>query len=56
MRRGRGDDDGDELLELGVNVCGTHVDFMIGGPEVEVDGLTRDGEAVPLLRNEVWQL
>jgi hypothetical protein len=29
---------------------------MVGGPEVEVDGLTRDGSAVPLLREDVWQL
>jgi aminopeptidase len=47
---------GDELLELGVNVATVHTDFMIGGPEVEVDGLTADGDAVPLLRDEAWQL
>jgi aminopeptidase len=47
---------GDELLELGVNVATVHTDFMIGGPEVEVDGLTAEGEAVPLLRDDVWQL
>jgi aminopeptidase len=46
----------DELLERGVNVSGAHTDFMIGGPEVEVDGLTSSGEAVPLLRDNVWQL
>jgi aminopeptidase len=50
---GKGDD---ELLELGVNVSGAHTDFMIGGPEVEVDGLTADGEAVPILRREAWSL
>jgi aminopeptidase len=47
---------GEELLELGVNVATVHTDFMIGGPEVEVDGLTADGEAVPLLRGDAWQL
>jgi hypothetical protein len=29
---------------------------MIGGPELEVDALLADGTAVPLIRNEVWQL
>jgi aminopeptidase len=33
-----------------------HTDFMIGGPEVAVDGLTRDGTTIPLLRDDVWQL
>jgi aminopeptidase len=47
---------GDELLELGVNVSGAHTDFMIGGPDVEVDGVTTDGDAVPVLRGDVWQL
>jgi len=33
-----------------------HVDFMIGGPEVDVTGITREGERVPVLRGSVWQL
>jgi leucyl aminopeptidase (aminopeptidase T) len=29
---------------------------MVGGPEVAVDGITRDGKRVPILREDVWQL
>jgi len=29
---------------------------MIGGPEVDVDGVTRDGRTVPILREDNWQL
>ena len=46
----------DEPPEDGFNVSSVHSDFMIGGPEVEVDAVTRDGRTVPLLRDDVWQL
>ncbi|HLX33559.1 MAG TPA: aminopeptidase [Gaiellaceae bacterium] len=40
----------------GMNVAHLHVDFMVGGPELEVDALLADGTAVPLIREENWQL
>jgi aminopeptidase len=40
----------------GCNVANVHVDFMVGGPELEVDALLDDGSAVPLIRDEEWQL
>jgi aminopeptidase len=39
-----------------LNVANMHVDFMVGGPELEVDALLADGTAVPLIQNEEWKL
>ena len=38
-----------------INKSKVHVDFMIGSPELHVDGITRDGRHVPVLRNGAWQ-
>lgn len=45
-----------EQRDHGLNYSKVHTDFMIGHPELEVDGLKKDGEAIPILRNETWQL
>ncbi|HEY1316910.1 MAG TPA: aminopeptidase [Gaiella sp.] len=39
-----------------VNASEIHVDFMIGSPELDVDGITSDGDVVPLLRSGAWQV
>jgi aminopeptidase len=40
----------------GFNVANMHIDFMVGGSELEVDAVLSDGTEVPLIRNEEWQL
>jgi aminopeptidase len=39
-----------------LNHSSIHVDFMIGGDDVAVTGVTREGEDVPVLRDGAWQL
>lgn len=41
---------------LGINQSHVHVDFAIGGPEVEVDGIDARGERVPILAGDDWLL
>jgi len=40
----------------GLNVANMHLDFMVGGPDLEVDAVLTDGTVVPLVRGEEWQL
>jgi aminopeptidase len=39
-----------------VNRSSIHLDFMIGSDNVEVTGITRDGQRVPVLRRSTWQI
>jgi aminopeptidase len=46
----------DDDVKSRVNESGQHVDFMIGSLELDVDGVTADGERVPVLRDGDWQI
>ena len=39
-----------------INDSAIHVDFMIGSPDVRVDGRTADGDEIPVLVDGRWQL
>jgi aminopeptidase len=39
-----------------LNRSAIHVDFMVGSADVEVTGITREGERVPVLRDSAWQV
>jgi aminopeptidase len=39
-----------------LNRSSIHIDFMIGAPNVDVTGITREGERLPVLRESAWQL
>jgi aminopeptidase len=39
-----------------INASGVHVDFMIGGDDVAVSGVTAEGDEVPVLRGGTWQI
>ena len=44
----------DELFAAGVNKSATHVDFMIGTEDLNIDGIKKDGTVVPIFRNGNW--
>jgi aminopeptidase len=46
--------DEEELVRRGANRSLIHVDWMIGSPEVEVDGLDEAGRATPVMRGGEW--
>lgn len=44
----------EQLSEKGMNQSLTHVDFMMGSPEMNIDGITDDGSVEPIFRNGDW--
>ena len=44
----------DELKEIGFNESLTHVDFMIGSEQLDIDGIREDGSVEPIFRNGNW--
>ncbi|MDS9473346.1 aminopeptidase [Sporosarcina pasteurii] len=44
----------EELEEHGLNQSITHVDFMVGSEDMDIDGILEDGTAEPIFRNGNW--
>jgi aminopeptidase len=51
---GTNDMSAEEKLAKGMNTSLVHVDWMIGSGALNVDGITHDGNAEPLMRNGEW--
>lgn len=46
----------EELAAAGANVSLTHVDFMMGSAELDIDGETSDGRLIPVFRQGNWAM
>lgn len=44
----------EELLAHHMNVSAAHVDFMIGTADMDITGITKEGEEVPIFRAGEW--
>lgn len=44
------------LKEHNLNISNIHTDFMIGGPNVVVDGITKNGDVIPLIKDCKFQI
>jgi aminopeptidase len=46
----------EQLAAAGLNRSAAHWDFMVGSPELEIDGETPDGQRTPIIRAGAWML
>jgi aminopeptidase len=44
----------EEFISAGGNVSLNHVDFMIGSPQMNIDGIADDGGREPVMRSGEW--
>jgi len=46
----------EEFISAGGNVSLNHVDFMIGSPKMDIDGVHTDGTSEPVMRQGEWAI
>jgi aminopeptidase len=46
----------EEFISAGGNVSLNHVDFMIGSPQMDIDGIKEDGTREPVMRSGEWAI
>jgi len=46
----------EEFISAGGNVSLNHVDFMIGSPQMDIDGIKEDGTREPVMRQGEWAI
>ncbi|MGI8522798.1 MAG: aminopeptidase [Nocardioides sp.] len=46
----------EQRIDAGLNQANTHVDIVIGSPEVQIDGVQADGSVVPVTRGDEFVL
>ena len=44
----------EQFEQAGGNRSATHVDFMIGSPQIDIDGIKEDGTREPVMRQGEW--
>ena len=46
----------EQRIDSGLNQANTHVDIVVGSPEVQIDGVHADGSVVPVTRGDEFVL